>query len=768
MLLWAVLALPCAVEASGDPDSAKSRGGSENNQKMSMDKVLRVAIISLDIPPFVFRTDGHLQGADIDLVRGFAESISVKPVFVPAGNNYARVIEAVSRGQADMAISELSKTMSRARKVLFSRPYMVSGITLLVNRLTEARLQPTQGGKDYKVQEDRHEYLLERLNNSSYTVACMEGSIQDELIQRFFPEVQVLTTRNWVQAGELAVSGEADAAMLPDRIYLLMARQNPEVDYKALPVSLIPDPLNIAVSPDKPELLRLVNDYLDVTAHLRETSIPGLMRKYMDYPQDDRKSLESSAQQDTKSRTGSRSYLVPAVLTAIYSVAIFLFWLLIIRRRDERHWLLSPWAVLLGLVLGTATGSLLATPPFFAGPLAGLFIRFWQLCVLPIMITAVITSIYRLLSDGSNSGLVMRLVLVLAGTMVTVAALGVLLAAWGRPGADFSPEAQQILVKNLDLSRVMEAAPGRDVFQQLMDMARSIVPGNVLEPIVNNQTLSVLFLALFFGVMLTRCRVEARQAVVNVLDAVQGVFTGMVRASLYLLPAALFLLTMDFASRMGVEMLGALMRLTLLMALALVPPLLFGLAALRVRLGFSLGELLHKFMPMALMAFSTRSSVVAMPLGLEAFRSLASGTSSRASGLDQNQIMASFPLLLMACHCGFIIFFCLIPVFIGQVFGVDFTVSQYLFMIFGAVLSALAATGAMAMTHVLLLPIICEPLGLPVEPAVIAGYALLTIMSPFSAAVQTLFSSGLASLIAVNRSDASLAGNIQNKDQTDN
>ncbi|WP_146164882.1 cation:dicarboxylase symporter family transporter, partial [Desulfonatronum sp. SC1] len=231
----------------------------------------------------------------------------------------------------------------------------------------------------------------------------------------------------------------------------------------------------------------------------------------------------------------------------------------------------------------------------------------------------------------------------------------------------------------------------------------------------------------------------------------QGVFTGMVRASLYLLPAALYLLTLDFTARMGMEMLGSIFRLTGLMALALIPPLIFGVAVLRFRLHQPFKTLVNRFLPMILLAFSTRSSVVAMPLGMDALRGLADRQPGMPPGLDQDQAMAAFPLFLMACHCGFTIFFCLVPIFIGQVFQVEFTLAQYAFIVFGAALSAVAATGALAMSHVLLLPIICDPLGLPVEPAILVGYALLTVMTPFSAAVQTLFSSGLTALVVANQ-----------------
>ncbi len=741
---------PQAWSMSGDLERLRAAG------------VLRVAIIDMDIPPFVFRVNSELRGADVDLARGFAQSIGLEAVFVPSGDNYTQVIQAVAEGRADIGISELSKTMERAQSVLFSRPYLVSGLILFVNRLSEARVRSLRPREEREADKGDGDDLPTLINSPRHVITTMGGSIEGRLTRIFFPLADVRSTKTWQQAAELVVAGEADAAIIPDRIHSLMIFHNPEVDYKVRAVPLIPDPLVIAVHPGLPDLLRLLNDYLDVTEYQRETSVAGLIMRYLEHDPTFSALTVSEAEHVSEPDVQTEARKDWPLLAAMHVGAFLLFWLLVVRRKRDKHWLLSPWAVVLAMVLGGTTGSLLASPVFFAGPLSGLFIRFWQLCVLPIMITAVITSIYRLLVEGTDSGMVRRLLVVLPAALLTVALLGVFLGAWGQPGLDFPPHAQQVLIRSMP--EVMEGAPRQDVFEKLMHMARSIVPDNVLAPVVHNQALAVLFIALFFGVMLTRCRVETRQSVVNVLDAVQGVFTGMVRSSLYLLPVALYLLTLDFTARVGMEVLGAIFRLTGLMALALVPPLIFGVASLRIRLGFPFKVLVNRFLPMIMLAFSTRSSVVAMPLGMEALRGLTDekrpdkspgGQSDGRHGLDQDQTMAAFPLFLMACHCGFTIFFCLVPIFIGQVFQVEFTLAHYAFIVFGAALSALAATGALAMSHVLLLPIICDPLGLPAEPAILVGYALLTIMSPLSAAVQTLFSSGLTAMVVANKPESS-------------
>ena len=142
---------------------------------------------------------------------------------------------------------------------------------------------------------------------------------------------------------------------------------------------------------------------------------------------------------------------------------------------------------------------------------------------------------------------------------------------------------------------------------------------------------------------------------------------------------------------------------------------------------------------MFLVAFSSRSSVIAMPLGLDALR--------KYDVIDHDQAMAAFPLSLLICHSGLTLFFSLTPVFVGQVFQVNFTLGQCVFIVLGAVLSSLASAGNIGMSFVLLLSIVCGPLGLPLEPAVMVGMALVALVAPLITGVQILFGCGLTSVM---------------------
>ncbi len=701
--------------------------------------VLRIGVLGIDAPPFVFERGGELCGADVDMARDFAEQLGLRPEFIRIPGSYNELVEAVAADKVDMGISELTKTVRRAQRVLFSRSYMTTGFTLLINRVVAAKALRSQGAS----KTDEVDFV-KFLNAPGYTIDTVRGSAMVEMMQEFFSEATVRTTTSWLESAEDVYNGKVDAALLTDSSYLSIFHAMPSLGYKVEAQPLpIKDALAIAVQPKLPDLLRLLNDYVDVTADKRKTTLAELVNRYFG---------ESAARPPDRepapaaTPAGAKPLSSPSwlLLGGIHALAAFLLWLLAIRRSQGLRWLLSPWAVIGGMVLGGVTGVLHpGLARFFSQP-AGIYMDFWRLCVLPIMIATVVTSIYRLLVDGGNSRLVRRLLVAIPVTLMLFAVLGVMVGVAGKPGADFPEEAQSLLVK--DMSAYVNAMEEQSVFEQVMQMGRNIVPDNALKPIVENKSLAVLFVALSFGIMLARCDAGGRKSVVKALDTILEAFTGMIRISLYLLPLALYALALDFTAQTGLELLGAILKLALCMGLGLLPPLFFSIASLRFRLRIPIATIMRDFGPMFLVAFSARSSVIAMPLGLEALK--------KHPVINRDQAMAAFPLALLLCHAGETVFFSLTPVFIGQVFQVHFTLGQYAFIVLGAVLSTTASAGTIGMSFVLLLSIVCGPLGLPLEPAVMVGMALIAIIDPLNSAVQAMFGCGMASVLVDDESVA--------------
>lgn len=94
--------------------------------------------VSPTYPPVVFEQDGEIQGIEADLARSVAERIGRQAVFHVYP--FPELLDALERGDVEVVMSGLSITEDRARRVLFTKPYMQVGQLALIRSRDVARL----------------------------------------------------------------------------------------------------------------------------------------------------------------------------------------------------------------------------------------------------------------------------------------------------------------------------------------------------------------------------------------------------------------------------------------------------------------------------------------------------------------------------------------------------------------------------------------------------------------------------------------------------
>lgn len=105
---------------------------------------LKVGMFTYDSPPMVTTGEnGETTGYDVEIATAIARALGVKLTIVRTESTAQGVIDQVARGDVDIGVSYLTRTVERAREVLFTRPYLTQDLTLLLNRVEAAK----HGGK---------------------------------------------------------------------------------------------------------------------------------------------------------------------------------------------------------------------------------------------------------------------------------------------------------------------------------------------------------------------------------------------------------------------------------------------------------------------------------------------------------------------------------------------------------------------------------------------------------------------------------------------
>jgi len=156
---------------------------------------LIVALVAIDTPPFFSEKNGVMEGIDIDLVNEIAAELKVPVRYDRSAKTFNEVVEVVADGKADFGISKLARTLSRAKMVSYTIPYMSIKHAWLVNRLAFAKLA-----------KDRPAPQVVREFNG--TIGVLEGRAWEDFALKNFPKAQMVRFKTWEEAVEAVKQGK--------------------------------------------------------------------------------------------------------------------------------------------------------------------------------------------------------------------------------------------------------------------------------------------------------------------------------------------------------------------------------------------------------------------------------------------------------------------------------------------------------------------------------------------------------------------------------
>jgi polar amino acid transport system substrate-binding protein len=209
----ATMLAAAGLALAGAASSARA-DGSRLDEIIKRDKLI-VATFGT-APPFCFADDkGELVGFDIDIAKLIAKYLlgddkKIEFMTVTSEGRWP----AVNSGRADFGIATTTVYPDRALRVAFTRPYIDSGISVLVRK-------------------DANIDTVAALNDAKYTLANLSNPQMIDRQKRFLPNVKVLSF-DTPSAEFLAVkSGQATAMQMDSPVVNWYAANNS--DLKVLP-----------------------------------------------------------------------------------------------------------------------------------------------------------------------------------------------------------------------------------------------------------------------------------------------------------------------------------------------------------------------------------------------------------------------------------------------------------------------------------------------------------------------------------------------------
>ena len=392
--------------------------------------------------------------------------------------------------------------------------------------------------------------------------------------------------------------------------------------------------------------------------------------------------------------------------------------------------LLSPWTSLCTMGAGVLLGLYEKNFALLLKPYGQSYLALLSMCVYPILVTAIATSIASLVKSGHSGRRIELMALVLISFIAGASLFGTLAGVLGHPGSSISDEARNRMagiVEKSGSSALVEMnfySPNTD-FNDGYGVARFLreaISPNIFESLAMNHSLQVLFFSMLLGVALGSLKPSLANPGIATLESFYHAFIRIIKWAMYPLSFGLFCLVSSEVANVGmnivVSMAGFLVVFHIAGAIFLV------ICALIIwrQSGLGFWKSLSKMKDPIIISVGARNSLAALPAAIE---SMIVGL-----GYKENGPRLLLPLAITIGRFGNVMYFSLAGVFVAQLYEVHLGFHELILVIVCGALAGMATSGASGAVTLTMMMMVLEPLRLPWEAVLALFIAVDSIADP--------------------------------------
>lgn len=368
------------------------------------------------------------------------------------------------------------------------------------------------------------------------------------------------------------------------------------------------------------------------------------------------------------------------------------------------------WQILIALGLAAGMGAYTGTEGTIMGVhwlavytfIGTLFLNALKMIVVPLVVSAIITGIANVGSQGGFGRLGMKTLGYYVATSFIAIMIGLVMVNMIQPGVSDNPP--PVIEANEQVSMAVEGKSAGDV----VDVFLRMIPTNIVDAAAEGQMLGLIFFSLLFGFFMTQLKGDIANTMNNFWQGVFDVMMLMTNLVMKFAPIGVFGLVAASVAKTGFDQFGnlALFFMTVVGALAIhflvVMPLI-----LKFFGGIKNPWLHYQAMaPALLTAFSTSSSSSTLPISMNAVEHRA-GVSNRVTSFV-------LPLGATVNMDGTALYECVAAIFIAQLFGMELDFATQLLIVVVALTTSIGVAGIPSASLVAI-SIILVAVGLPAE-----------------------------------------------------
>jgi proton glutamate symport protein len=410
------------------------------------------------------------------------------------------------------------------------------------------------------------------------------------------------------------------------------------------------------------------------------------------------------------------------------------------------RFLKSPLGIITGVVLGLLTGHIFPEFGHAFGPLGHIFVSLMKMCIIPIIVTSVSVSLCELLTAKIDKN-VTKIIMVFASFILVSSIVGVVSAYIGNPGHSINENASSTLksasVAAAIVDRDLDEPTERRLDKGVMTFILNAVPDNIVMAMTKDQFFQMVVFSFIFGIALSFVAKEYQAPTQMFLESVRVIFEQIVITITIFLPIAVFLIMSHDVTTVGGGTYLSMARFVLTAYAAFIFMFVIGLLIICYYTRTSIGLALNYMKEPLFVALATHSGDAAIPAAISTMRD--------KFKLSEDLVDIFVPIGTIMGQFSNVMYFSFATVFIAQFYGVNLTITEYLFITLMSVLASWSAIGAHGALSLPLIALILDPLGLPLSGVIVLLIAIDPLMDAGLSVMRVHINSAAVSIIATKR-----------------
>jgi proton glutamate symport protein len=364
-----------------------------------------------------------------------------------------------------------------------------------------------------------------------------------------------------------------------------------------------------------------------------------------------------------------------------------------------------------------------------------LYLYYIQMTVIPIIITAIASSLGKLMRNKDAAGLIKRLGAVFVLCLIFTAIIGVAFGAIGKPGSGLDENNRTLLSRLISgsgtgNSGAMElslspdgdaAAPGTE--SGLYRFFKALIPSNIFNALGSGSIMAIVFFSIIFGVAIGFLKDESAVMLIDLLSALFEAFQNLISWSLYALPFGIICLMAGQIAQIGIGVFLAMSKFILIYGIGTVFLFVISTLAIWLRSGIANPfRILQAVFEPILLAFATRNSMATLPGAIFCL--------DEKLDFSKSAVSLTLPLGMTLARFGNIFYFGIAVFFVVEIYGMQLEMVHYPMIAAGIIFAGTATAGASGIVTLSVISIVLNILSLPGEAILIILMAIDPIIDP--------------------------------------